>query len=367
MIKHNASARGRVAVKSGRIPFLPLICLCPLLAASHTAGAAEKFDVQEMVGQAVINFNTRESLPANYSYVENLTVDLPGRKDLSGTDTFEVVEIKGHAFRRHTAHNGQKLAAQNDPANDEAYAEKWQEVERKILAEQIKPGHTKESLAAAAQKILEQAGLGDWKPQLYEPPPGPSMGVVVFSQTLYQFKLPLEDLSQKFRLKVQGERVLNGRKAYLIQANPRYTKDEADAAGHFQIKVWIDQRELQIVKVEGRAVRSGLLSRADYAEFSSKVMSAKEVEERKQQLAYALLYYSEDTTITQEWTKVNDEAWLLRRRHVRGDHVLRVTDQTKLYRLGSSFPVEYDTEHTDYRKFRVQHRILPLGSEPPKP
>jgi hypothetical protein len=341
--------------------------LCPGCAvspaAAWTTGAAEKFDAQEVVRQALINLNARESLPANYSYVENLKVDLPGREDLSGADTYEVIEIKGHAFRRHTIHNGQKVAAEENHLDDEAYAAKWLEVDRKLLAEQINPAHTKESLAAAAKKIMEEAGLTDWKPQLYEPPAGGSMGVVVFGQTLYQFKLPLHDLGQKFHLKAQGEKVLDGRRVYVVHADPRRTKDEDDPAGNFKIKLWIDQQEMQIVKVEGRAVRSGLLSRADYAAFSSKVMSAKDIEEQKQQLADARLYYSEDTTITQEWTKVNDEAWLLRRRHVKGDHVLVVHSQERLNR-SSYYPVEYDTVDSNYRKFRVEHRILPASSRP---
>ena len=113
-------------------------------------------------------------------------------------------------------------------------------------------------------------------------------------------------------------------RSYVVQADPKRAKDETDAAGNFKIKVWIDQKEMQIVKVEGKAVRSGPLSRADYAAYSSKVLSKKEIEERKQQLADSQLYYAEDTTIVQEWTKVNDEVWLLRRRHVKGSHVLVV-------------------------------------------
>ena len=343
---------------------LPLVTVRPS-AASPAPGDAEKIDVQELVRQAVINLNTREALPKNYTYVENLTVDVPGRKELSSTETYEVIEIKGHAFRRHVVHNGQKVAAGEGSEDNETYRAKWLEVEHKIIEEQIKPGHTKESLAAAVQKIMEEAGLTDWKPQLLSPAPSlPSMGVVVFGQTLYQFKLPLQELDQKFHLKAKGEQVLDGRTVYVIQADPKHTKDETDAAGNFKIKIWIDQKEMQIVKVEGKAVRAGPLSRPDYAAYSSKVMSKKEIEERKQQLADSQLYYAEDTTIVQEWTKVNDEAWLLRRRHVKGAHVLVVKDEFRFARPNSLYPVEYDTVDTNYKKFRVEHRILPLGSVP---
>lgn len=315
--------------------------------------------MQELVRQAVINFNTRESLPRDYTYLENLTVDHPDKKDGYSTDTFEVIEIKGHPFRRHVVHNGQKVAEEKSPEQDEGSRAKWLEVDHKILEQEIKPGQTRESLAAAVQQIMDEAGLKDWKPQLFAPSPLASMGVVTFGQTLYQFKLPLQDLDQKFHLKFKGEHVLDGRKTYVVQADPRHTKDEADAAGNFRIKVWIDQQEMQIVKVEGRAVRSGPLARAEYAAFSSKTLSSEEIAERKKQLEASQLFYSDDTRITEEWTKVNDEAWLLRRRHVKGSHVFIVEGQRRFFRSNLSLPVEYDTVDTNYKKFHVGHRILP--------
>jgi hypothetical protein len=318
-----------------------------------------KIDVQELVRQAVINFNTRESLPRDYTYVENLKVNHPDSKNGYSTDTFEVIEINGHPFRRHVEHNGQKVAEEESPEHDEEYRAKWLEVEHKILDEEIKPGQTKESLAAAVQKILDKAGLKEWKFQLLAPPPLPSMGVVTFGQTLYQFKLPLHDLNQKFHLKFKGEHILDGRNTYVVQADPRHTKDEADPAGNFRIKVWIDQQETQIVKVEGRAVRSGPLANADYAAFSSNVLSKEEIAERKKQLEASQLFYGDDTMITEEWTKVNNEAWLLRRQHVKGSHVFIVQGQRRYFRSNSSLPVEYDTVDTNYKKFHVGHRILP--------
>ena len=320
---------------------------------------AQKIDVQELVRQALINFNTRESLPRDYTYLENLNVDHPDRAKGRSTDIFEVIEIKGHAFRRHVAHNGEKVSDGEDPERDEAYRAKWLEVEHKILEEEIKPGQTKERLAAAVQKIMNEAGLKDWKPQLFNPPVIPSMGVVTFGQTLYQFKLPLQDLDQKFRLKFKGEHTLDGRKVYEVQADPRQLKDETDPAGNFRMKIWIDQEDMQIVRVKGEAVRSGPLAHAEYVAFSSTTLSKEEIEERKQQLAASQLFYSDDTAITQEWTKVNDEVWLLRRRHVKGSHVFVVEGQRRFFRSNQSMPVEYDTVDTNYKKFRVGHRIVP--------
>src|SRR5882757_5916632 len=128
-------------------------------AQARSPGDSQTIDVQDLVRQSVINFNTRESLPRDYTYLENMTVDRPYRKDGHSTDTFEVIEIKGHPFRRHVEHNGQKIAEEESPEHDEEYRAKWLKVEHKILEEEIKPGQTKESLAAAVQKIMDEAGL----------------------------------------------------------------------------------------------------------------------------------------------------------------------------------------------------------------
>lgn len=330
--------------------------------ACAASGGAEQIDVHELVQDALINFNAREALPRNYTYVETLTAYDPRLKGGHSSDTYEVMEIRGQAFRRHVLHNGEKVAVREDTEQDEAFRAKWLEVEHKVLQEQIKPGHTKESLAAAVQKIMDDAGLKDWKPQLYAPAPVPSMGVVTFSRTLYQFKLPLADLNQKFHLKAKGTQVLDGRLACVVQADPKRVKDEADPAGNFKIKVWIDLKERQIVKVEGKALRAGPITRADYAAFSSKVLSKQEIEERQQHLSESRLFYSEGTTIMQEWTRVNDEAWLLRHRHVKGDHLFVENGYWGIARPRYSSSVEYDSLNTNYRKFRVEHRILPVGS-----
>jgi hypothetical protein len=345
-----------------------LLCATACSAVVTAVGdETQKSDVQEVVRQAVINFNTREALPQNYTYVEKLTDSDPQLKDGHGTDTYEVMEIRGHAFRKHVAHNDKGIAVREDSELEEANRAKWAEVDRKILEEQIKPGHTKETLAAAVQKIMEESGLKDWKPRTLSLSANESMGVVSFPQTLHQFKLPIGDLAQKFRLNAKGEVLRDGRKTYVVQADPLHAKDEDDPAANFKIKIWIDEKELQIVRVEGRAVRAGPISRADYAAFSSKTLSAKEVEDRKKKLSETRLFYGDDTVIIQEWAKVNDEAWLQRRRHVKGSHEV-VIDQSaegfKPYfaRSSSSASVEYDTLDTNYKKFRVEHRILPVGT-----
>ena len=338
---------------------LPLVTV-PAAAALSARDDAKKIDVQELVRQAVINFNAREALPRNYTYVESTSVDHPGKPDGHSDDTYEVIEIKGHPFRRLIIHNGQKIAAEDTHEQDDEYRAKWLEVEHKILDEEIKPGHTPESLAAAVQKIMEEAGLKDWKPQLFSPASAATMGVVLFPVSLYKFQLPLQQLDQSFDLKLLKEQAVEGRKAYVVQANPRHTKDKTSDAGNFKIKVWIDQQDMQIVKVEGKAVRSGPLSHANYAAFSSSQgLSGKEIEQSKKQLADSTLYYDEGTTIVEEWTKVNDEVWLLRSRNAKGSHILVVKGTNRFPAANAPMPVVYKTVLSNYKKFRVEHRILP--------
>lgn len=321
--------------------------------------------MQEIVRQAVINFNTRESLPRDYTYVEHVIVDRGGQADGHNDDLYEVIEIKGHAFRRHTMHNAQKIVDEQDHVQDEEYLAKWEAVEHKILEEEIRPGQTPQSLAVAVQKIMEEAGLKDWKAQLVAPPPSaPAMGVVIFAQSLSNFRLPVEALAQEFNLAYKGDQVLNGRRAYVIQADPMRSADKTSAARNFKIKVWVDQADLQIVKAEGKAVRDGPLAHAGYTAFSTSAkLLQKEIDQSKQQLAESQLYYGEGTTIVQEWTKMNDEVWLLRRRHAKGWHILVVKGETRFPAANRPMPVEYDTVETNYKKFHVEHRFLPIGAD----
>jgi hypothetical protein len=337
---------------------LPLAA-APAAAASSAHDDAEKIDVQELVRQAVINFNAREALPRNYTYVESTSVDHPGKRDGHSDDTYEVIEIKGHPFRRLIVHNGQNVAAQETRKQDDDHAI-WLEVDQKVEDEENRPGHTPESLAAAVQEIMEVAGLKEWKPQLVLPSSAIPMGVVLFPIALHRFQLPLQQLDRSFNLKLLKEQVIEGRKAYVVQADPKHTKDKTSDARNFKIKVWIDENDRQIVKVEGKAVRSGPLSHANYATLpSSQGLTDKEIERSKKQLADATLYYAEGTTIVLEWTKVNDEVWLLRSRNAKGSHILVVKGANRFPAADVPIPVVYKTVLSNYRKFRVEHRILP--------
>jgi hypothetical protein len=339
------------------LPFLLFLGARPITFAQTGAplasGVPEKPDVRAIVEQAVANFRQRESMPRDYTYLETVKAADPRLKHGHSVDLYEIIEIKGHAFRRHLEHDGVAIARPEKA--DDADHEKWLEVQHKILEEEIKPNQTRESMEAAVRKIMEDAGLKDWHAQLISTEHLPSMGVVNFTQTLYQFKLPIEALDQKFDLKLKDQKALNGRATYVIQADPKHTTDKNDAAANFRIKVWIDQKEMQIVKIAGEAIRTGPLATPEYSAFSAKNISQKELDIQKQQLAASRLCYGDGTTIVQEWTKVNDEVWLLRRRHVKGSHVFFL-NQTSLPAYSSD--VEYDIEDTNHRKFRVQHRFL---------
>jgi hypothetical protein len=333
-----------------------LFTAAPIVCAQGGGNAArtpEKLDAQAIVAQAVANFKERESLPKDYTYVETVKATDARLKRGRGTDVYEVIEVNGHAFRRHVEQDGRKIA--RTEKQDDGDREKLLEVQRKILEEEIRPGHTRESLQAAVRKIMEDSGLKDWETQLTLAPNVHSMGVVQFTQTLYGFKLPIDRLDHKFEVKLKEEKLLNGRMAYVVQADPKHSKDKSDPAANFKMKVWIDEKELQIAKVEGEALRMAPLVAADYSSYASRHMSEKEMAAEKQRLAASKLYYGDDTKIVEEWTKINDEIWLPQHRHVKGSHLFLLQENT---RPAYSSKVEYDIVDSDYRKFRVQHRFL---------
>jgi hypothetical protein len=57
--------------------------------------------------------------------------------------------------------------------------------------------------------------------------------------------------------------------------------------------------------------------------------------------------------------KVNDEVWLLRSRNAKGSHILVVKGNSRFPSANVPIPVVYKTVLSNYKKFRVEHRILP--------
>jgi hypothetical protein len=116
------------------------------------------------------------------------------------------------------------------------------------------------------------------------------------------------------------------------------------------MKLWIDTAEAQIIRVESRVV--GEQAAIDQALVSWSGSSPRpEFSTAKHRVEV-----TRGTVSDMEWTKVNDEVWLPARSYWK-------TAKMTILGLSSdkplSFPVELRGSYSDYKKFRVDTRIVP--------
>jgi len=124
---------------------------------------------------------------------------------------------------------------------------------------------------------------------------------------------------------------LDGRETYVIDAEPRpgfeaHSK-EAKFLPKFRFRVWIDKAEGQWVKLDAQAIDT-----VSVGLFLARVHKG--------------------SRIVIEQTRVNDEVWLPR--HVAVNVDVRLA-------LVKNFNVAEDVTYRDYKKFRSNTRVVPLG------
>ncbi len=124
---------------------------------------------------------------------------------------------------------------------------------------------------------------------------------------------------------------LDGRATYVIDAEPRPGFEPYSKGGKylpkFRFRVWIDQAEGQWVKLDAQAIDTV-------------------------SLGLFLARVHKGSRIVIEQTRVNDEVWLPRHMAVNVDVRLA---------LVKNFDVAEDVTYRDYKKFRGDTRVVPLG------
>ena len=138
----------------------------------------------------------------------------------------------------------------------------------------------------------------------------------------------VKEIADAYNFTLLGVEQINGRDAWVIQADPRpgYVphKKEAKLLAKVVGKVWVDKEESQWVRLDTRVT--------DTISFG---------------LFLARLH--EGTRVVVEQTRVNDEVWLPKHAAVHVD--VRVA-------LLKNFDVDLDVTDSDYKKFRTGARII---------
>jgi len=299
----------------GRAGLFVVLIFLPYFTAQHARAAkSDDADVADLVRRAVANYKARQAQRENYTYLEHVVrteFDRRGKAKGHIKGTYEIMFLKGAAYRRLVQINDGPLSPQQE------------KLEQELLEAETK---------------AREAGRS----------PQPARA---------SFFAPVEQLTEGFHLQRRGKQLLNGREVQMIEALPddghRPAGTEQDYARQFQMKLWIDAMEAQIVRVESRVVRERAAIDQEWIGFSRDRSSPDTqfwtVKHRVEVVR--------GTVSDMEWIRVNGETWLPTRSYwkTREMTVMGFSSGQK----SLSFPVEISCSYSDYKKFRVDTRIVP--------
>jgi hypothetical protein len=141
----------------------------------------------------------------------------------------------------------------------------------------------------------------------------------------------VSEVADAYNFRLIGMESLNGRETYVIDAEPRpdfqpHSK-EAKVLPKFRFRAWIDQAESQWVKLDAECIDTV-------------------------SVGWFLARIHKGSRLLIDQTRINDEVWLPR--HV----ALKVDVRVALLK---NFNVEADVTYRDYKKFRTDTKIVPVG------
>jgi hypothetical protein len=129
-----------------------------------------------------------------------------------------------------------------------------------------------------------------------------------------------------FQFTLAGERIINGRAAYEVTADPKpgYDGKHASLLRNIRARLFIDKQDLHWTRVEAEAL--GTLS-----------------------VGLLLARIGKGTVVSFEETRINDEVWLPRAFHVKA---------TGRLALLKKLDVEASAECSNYRRFQTDSRVV---------
>jgi hypothetical protein len=141
----------------------------------------------------------------------------------------------------------------------------------------------------------------------------------------------VSEVADAYNFRLIGMESFDGRETYVIDAEPRPDFQphfkEAKVLPKFRFRAWIDQAESQWVKLDAECIDTV-------------------------SLGWFLARVHKGSRLLIDQTRINDEVWLPRHVAIKVD--VRVA-------LLKNFNVEADVTYRDYKKFRTDTKIVPVG------
>jgi hypothetical protein len=287
-----------------------------LAAIPASPGMRHANDVDDLVRRAVANYQARQSLLSDYTYLAHCLgshFDRRARRRPLSSDDYEVMFLEGEQYMRHTRHNDQPLPPD-------------QEKQEEIMME---------SFAKARREAKSKPG----RPSFYT-----------------ALALPVRQLADDFNLRRNGKQRIDSREVDVIEALPMDGQGtgsvEQEHARHFKIKLWIDAAEAQIVKIEAEVVKDLLVK--DTEAVSGPMVDQTPSGDESKQRQYL---YKRGATLSTEWTKLSDGAWLPKHRQWKAEK--RVWLELPNSGSSSDWLESADWTYSGYKKFRIKTTIVP--------
>jgi hypothetical protein len=233
----------------------------------------------------------------DYTYIrrdEERKLDSKGKVKSSESRTYEIMILAGE--------HAEKLIAKDDKPLSDKEAKKEDEKIQKLVSKGEKESESdrKKRLAKEEKERAEER----------------------------QF---VREVADAYQFHLRGMEDVNGRPAYVIDANPlpnyKPRLKDAKILPKVRMRLWIDKAEQQWVKIDIECIDT----------FSIGLFLAR---------------VNKGSTIHVEQTRVNDEVWLPRYLNLKVDAKIA---------LLKNFDAEYDVTFRDYQKFRTDAVIRPLG------
>jgi hypothetical protein len=303
---------------------------------------AEKSDPRELVRRTISNFKARELKARDYAYLErDFVFEKYWRGKSRHSRTYEVIPLGKALYRRQIQVNDQSLS----PEEEKSEQQKLEDAIKRLDAQ-------------FDQRVAEpNANLAN-----VQIPPGTPIAAIMFDRSFENWEMDIGSLAGGFVFHLGGEEVSDGRKVRIVEGDPTEKPGWAVrgllSIHNFRIKMWIDEAEEQLVKLEARAINKGLLARAEYAKVNPSEFNRAAAKAELNSLYESALWYQRGMVITREWKKVSPEVWLPASLHVKGkkSHERQYTNGDH---GSATWEMEQETKYWNYQKFTVTHRLLP--------
>ena len=311
---------------------IAVLCALPASSVAQTAGPAE------IVRQAIINYKARALNVKQFTCIENDFLVFSHNGKSHQSDAYEVIPLGETVYRRHRLHDGIPLPPKEEKSEQQKLEQMKQEAQKTLQRTMDDAGPQSEIVRAWAQVVDRP----------------------------YQFwEFNLENLPNTFAFTLLRQETLNGRNEFVIEGKPREVPQwgqrerQADVR-NFDIKLWIDAAEMEIIRVDASARNRGVWAQPVYAIVSHGAPGT--AKDELDSVYETSEFYERGTMITMQWVKVNDGTWLLESVHARG----KVSWKEPSWLNAATAAMEQQTTYSDYHKFRVTHRILPDLTEKKK-